>query len=115
MINIRTCRIDPLTHNHLTAGLVRLSEWAWAFGAVSWFLDRCKASATTVDLGTFTAIKTPAEAPAELTTPKLSGAYMAVDDLSLLDQEELDAITSVMTKLEAARFVAASKAQAEPQ
>ena len=38
-----------------------------------------------------------------------------MDDLPLLDQEDLDAITSVMTKLEAARFVAASKAQAEPQ
>ena len=46
---------------------------------------------------------------------EVCGPYVAVDDLPLLDQEDLDAITSVMTKLEAARFVAASKAQAEPQ
>jgi hypothetical protein len=46
---------------------------------------------------------------------EVCGPYVAVDDLPLLDQEDLDAITSVMTKLEAARFVAASKAQAESQ
>jgi hypothetical protein len=46
---------------------------------------------------------------------EVCGPYVAVEDLPLLDQEDLDAITSAMTKLEASRFVAASKAQVEPQ
>lgn len=43
---------------------------------------------------------------------ELCGEYTAVDDLPLLDQEDLDTITSIMTKVEAARFVAAIRAQA---